>query len=204
MRKPEDGSAICRLTESVSGGARTGCGGSAGLGETATETALISKSHGGPGGVRLESVVWKAAMGSFMQSLPKHSSCCDKSISMGWLQGVSVCILLRCYRRSWGWKVRAKRQLLCRPRALTARLMDLLYIDSPSDGAVLEAQTRTVPLPPCLSPWCSSSEFSAACLCIFLGRVKPPAHKPPPAVCQHCCSLLLSWQGQNAALSFIV
>ena len=70
------------------------------------------------------------------------------------LLGGSTCTLLRCYRRSWcsRWKLRAKGQPLCRAWALASRVTDTFYSNSPSDGAVLEAKTRTVPLPPCPSP----------------------------------------------------
>lgn len=98
------------------------------------------------------------------------------------LLGVSICPLLRCYQRSWcwRWKLRAKGQLLGRTRALTAIVMGMFYINPPSDGAVLEAKTRFVPLPPCLSPGpgqcatapaLSISEASIICLCTFICRV---------------------------------
>lgn len=55
-----------------------------------------------------------------------------------------------------GWKIRAKG---------ISRVVDMLYINSPSDGAVLEAKTRTVPLQ-VPEAWISS----AAASCFQIGE----------------------------------
>lgn len=100
--------------------------------------------------------------------------------------GVSICTLLRRYRRSWcsRRKLGVKGQLLGRTWALTSTVMDMFYINSPSDGAVLEAKTRFVPFPPCLSSgprqraiaFCSQHQwsFSYLSVCLYLqGKTTP-------------------------------
>lgn len=94
-----------------------------------------------------------------------------------------ICTLPWCYRRRCclGWKLRAKGHLLSQTWAHTSRVMEMFYINSPSDGAVLEVKTRTAPLPPCMSsgpssmlyyPALRASESSIICLCTFICRVK--------------------------------
>lgn len=128
------------------------------------------------------------------------------------LLGVSICTLRRCYWRSWcsRWKLRAKGQLLGWTWALTSRVMDMFYISSPSDGAVLEAKTRTVSLPPCLSPGpgqcvrasCSRHQWIFIYLSVHLylqGKI----------ICSQITAnslvaLALSWEVEDVAFSFFM
>lgn len=168
-----------------------------------------------PGDVGLEWVVWR---------VPSTCGCDGHFYAMPFLSTWAAVVRASwCFcgwvgafapstQRSWcsRWKLRAKGQLLSWPWALTSRVMDMFYINSPSDGAVLEAKIRIVPLSHCLSPGsgqraiASCSRYQGIFNYLSVRLYLQGEITRSQITANSLVALVLSWEVQDAAFIFFM